>query len=84
MYCPIGHALLAIYLLLEKQLNQKRCADLIPRLLRAIAELKSGILPSLVHLGNTLHAWREEIATMWSPKVSTPKWKSATTSLRLS
>jgi transposase len=53
------------YLLLEKHLNQKKCAKLIPRLLRAITELKSAILPSLVQLGHTLHAWREEIATMW-------------------
>ena len=44
------------HLLLEKHLNQKKCAKLIPRLLRAIAELKSAILPSLVQLGNTLHA----------------------------
>jgi transposase len=53
------------YLLLEKHLNQKNCARLIPKLLRAIAELKSAVLPSLVQLGHTLHAWREEIATMW-------------------
>jgi hypothetical protein len=53
------------YLLLEKHLNQKKCAKLIPRLLRAIAELKSAVLPSLLQLGHTLHAWREEIATMW-------------------
>ena len=53
------------YLLLEKHLTQRKCAKLIPRLLRAIAELKAAILPSLVQLGNTLHAWREEIATMW-------------------
>jgi transposase len=53
------------YLLLEEHLNQKKCAKLIPRLLRAIAELQSAVLPSLVQLGHTLHAWREEIATMW-------------------
>jgi transposase len=53
------------YLLLEKHLNQRKCAQLIPRLLRAIAELKAAVLPSLVQLGHTLHAWREEIATMW-------------------
>ncbi len=53
------------YLLLEKHLNQKKCAKLVPRLLRAIAELKAAVLPSLVQLGHTLHAWREEIATMW-------------------
>ncbi|HEY2015341.1 MAG TPA: transposase [Bryobacteraceae bacterium] len=53
------------YLLLEKHLTRKKCAKLIPRLLRAIAELRSAILPSLVQLGNTLHASREEIATMW-------------------
>jgi transposase len=35
------------------------------RLLRAITELKAAVLPSLVQLGHTLHAWREEIATMW-------------------
>jgi len=53
------------YLLLKKHRTQKQCAQLIPRLLRAITELKAAVLPSLVQLGHTLHAWREEIATMW-------------------
>ena len=53
------------HLLLEKHHNVRKCAKLIPRLLRAIADLKAAILPSLVQLGHTLHAWREEIATMW-------------------
>jgi transposase len=53
------------YLLLEKHLNQKRCRKLAPRLLRMIAELRRAGLAPLVQLGNTLHSWREEIATMW-------------------
>jgi transposase len=53
------------YLLLEKHHTQKRCRKLAPRLLRAIAELQGAGLAPLVALGNTLHSWREEIATMW-------------------
>jgi transposase len=53
------------YLLLEKHQNQRRCAKLAPRLLRMIAELKQAVLAQLVQLGNTLHSWRDEIATMW-------------------
>src|SRR5450432_1426705 len=50
---------------MEKHRNRKRCAKLAPRLLRAIAELQASGFAPLVQLGNTLHAWREEIATMW-------------------
>ena len=32
---------------------------------RAIIDLQTAGLAPLVQLGNTLHAWREEIATMW-------------------
>jgi transposase len=53
------------YLLLEKRRNQRRCQKLAPRLLRAISELRQAGLPSLVQLGDTLHSWRHEIATMW-------------------
>jgi len=53
------------YLLLEKHRTARACRKLIPRLLRAIAELRHAGLAPLVQLGNTLHAWREEIATMW-------------------
>ena len=53
------------YLLLEKHQNQRRCTKLVPRLLRMIAELKQAVLAQLVQLGNTLHSWRDEIATMW-------------------
>jgi len=53
------------YLLLEKGMNQSRCRKLAPRLLAAIAHLRQSQLPQLVQLGNTLHAWRDEIATMW-------------------
>jgi transposase len=53
------------YLLLEKHLNQRKCRELAPRLLRMIADLRAQGLAPLVQLGNTLHSWREEIATMW-------------------
>jgi transposase len=53
------------YLLLEKRMNQKKCRELAPKLLRMIAELREQGLSQMVQLGNTLHAWREEIATMW-------------------
>jgi transposase len=53
------------YLLLEKHQNQRRCRELAPRLLRMIADLRQAGLAQLVQLGNTLHAWRDEIATMW-------------------
>lgn len=53
------------YLLLKKHKNQKKCRQLAPRLLRAIAELKVAGFAPLVQLGNTLDLWKEEIATMW-------------------
>jgi transposase len=53
------------YLLLEKRMNQKKCRELAPKLLRMIADLRAQGLFQLVQLGNTLHSWREEIATMW-------------------
>jgi transposase len=53
------------YLLLKKHRTKKKCIKLIPRLLRAIADLRAAQLPALVQLGDTLHSWREEIATMW-------------------
>jgi transposase len=53
------------YLLLEKHQTARNCRKLIPRLLRSIADLRQAGLAQLVQLGNTLHAWREEVATMW-------------------
>jgi len=53
------------YLLLNKRLNQNKCRELAPKLLRMIALLREQQLPQMVQLGNTLHSWREEIATMW-------------------
>lgn len=53
------------YLLLNKHCNQKKCRQLAPRFLRAVQELREAGLAPLVQLGNTLHSWREEIATMW-------------------
>jgi hypothetical protein len=34
-------------------------------LLRSIYQLRQAQLPQLVTLGDTLHSWSEEIATMW-------------------
>ena len=53
------------YLLLKKHRTRKQCQALIPRFLRAIYQLRQAGLPQLVQLGDTLHAWREEIAAMW-------------------
>jgi transposase len=53
------------YLLLKKHRTRKQCASLAPRFLRAIYQLRQAGLPQLVQLGETLHAWREEIAAMW-------------------
>jgi transposase len=53
------------YLLLKKHRTRKQCAPLAARFLRAVSELRQAGLPQLVQLGETLHAWREEIAAMW-------------------
>ncbi len=53
------------YLLLKKHRTQKQCTHLIPRLLRAIDQLRQARLPQLVQLGETLEDWKQEIATMW-------------------
>jgi transposase len=52
-------------LLTEKRRNQKKCRQLAARFLSDVAHLRSCGLEPLVTLGNTLHCWREEIATMW-------------------
>jgi len=52
-------------LLLEKGRNQGRCRKLAQRFLRDVAELRCCGLAPLMTLGDTLHAWREEIAAMW-------------------
>jgi len=72
-YLAQNPALEAIYrfkqrlcsLLSEKHHTRRKCEKLAPRLLRAIRELREAGLAPLVQLGNTLHSWREEIATMW-------------------
>ena len=53
------------YLLLEKAQTAKRCRRLANRFLRDIAALRCCGLAPLVALGNTLDAWKQEIATMW-------------------
>jgi transposase len=53
------------YLLLKKHRTRKQCEALVPRLLRAIYELKQAGLVQLVALGQTLASWSKEIAAMW-------------------
>ena len=53
------------YLLLKKHRTRKQCQQLVPRLLRAIYQLRQAGLAQLVQLGETLHSWSVEIATMW-------------------
>jgi transposase len=53
------------YLLLKKHCNQEKCRRLAPRFLRAVRELRDAGFPPLVQLGETLHTWQDEIATMW-------------------
>jgi len=53
------------YLLLKKHRTRKQCQTLAPRLLRAIDQLRQTGLPQLVQLGETLHSWSQDIATMW-------------------
>jgi transposase len=53
------------YLLLKKHRTRKQCGPLAMRFLKAIHQLRQAGLPQLMQLGETLHAWRHEIATMW-------------------
>ena len=53
------------YGLLEKGRNHRRCQKLARRFLADVAALRCCGFAPLVQLGNTLHAWREEIACMW-------------------
>jgi len=53
------------YLLLKKHRTRQQCAQLVPRLLKAIYQLKQETLPPLLALGETLGSWSDEIATMW-------------------
>jgi transposase len=53
------------YLLLKKHRTRKQCQQLAPRFLRAVYQLRQAGLAQLVQLGDTLNAWREEIASMW-------------------
>ena len=53
------------YLLLKKHKTRRQCQKLIPRFLRAVVELRQSGLAQLAALGDTLHAWSEEIARMW-------------------
>ncbi len=53
------------YLLLKKHRTRKQCELLAPRFLRAVYQLRRARLPQQVQLGETLHSWSAEIATMW-------------------
>jgi transposase len=52
------------YLQMEKK-NQNKCRQLAAHLLADVAQLRRCGLAPLMTLGDTLHSWREEIATMW-------------------
>ena len=53
------------YLLLKKHKTRRQCQILIPRFLRAVIQLRQSGLAQLIVLGETLHAWSDEIARMW-------------------
>src|SRR5689334_10426849 len=53
------------YLLLKKHRTRKQCRQLIPRFLRAVAQLRQAGLPQLTTLGETLASWSAEITAMW-------------------
>ena len=53
------------YLLLKKHRTRKQCGPLATRLLKAIYQLRQAGLAQLIQLGDTLHRWVDEIATMW-------------------
>jgi len=53
------------YLLLKKHRTRQQCEALAPRFLRAVYQLRQAGLTQLVQLGETLHAWSQEIVAMW-------------------
>jgi transposase len=53
------------YLLLKKHRTKRQCAQLVPRFLRAVHELRQAEMAPLKSLGDTLHTWSEEIVAMW-------------------
>ena len=50
---------------LNRQKTHKQCQKLVPRFLRTIMELRQSKLKAMATLGETLHAWSEEIVRMW-------------------
>ena len=52
-------------LLLTKHRTAKQCRRLAPKLLRAIADLRTSGFTPLQTLGDTFHSWADEIARMW-------------------
>lgn len=53
------------HLLLQKHCNQQQCLHMAPRFFKIIQELRDSGFAPLIQLGETLHTWRDEIATMW-------------------
>ena len=51
--------------MLKKHRTRKQCGPLATRLLKAIYQLRQAGLAQLIQLGDTLHRWVDEIATMW-------------------
>ncbi len=54
-----------VNLLLIKHRTRQRCRKPVPRLLRAIADLRSSGFAALRTLGESFASWLEEIARMW-------------------
>lgn len=52
-------------LLLKKHRTKRQCAQLVPRFLRAVQELRQSQIAALKSLGETLQDWAEEIVAMW-------------------
>lgn len=54
-----------VHLLLNQHRTAKQCKQLVPRLLRAIADLRSSGFAALRTVGDTFHSWSDEIARMF-------------------
>jgi len=67
------------YLLLKRHRTRKQWEQLVPRLLRAIYQLRQAGLAQLVSLGETLHSCSAEIATMWRFTATTGLPKASAT-----
>jgi transposase len=54
-----------VKLLLVKTRTKLQCRPLVHRFLAMLAQLRASPIPSMKTLGDTIHAWSEEIVRMW-------------------